>query len=32
MIDYASEIKLKVLSFVELMGPVIKKSKALAFG
>jgi hypothetical protein len=25
-------MKLKVLSFVELMGPVIKRSKAVAFG
>ena len=31
MIDYTSEMKLKVLSFVELMGPVLKKSKAVAF-
>ena len=32
LIDYASEMKLKVLSFVELMGPVLKRSKAVAFG
>jgi hypothetical protein len=25
-------MKLKVLSFVELMGPVLKRSKAVAFG
>jgi len=30
MIDYASETKLRVLSFVEIMKPIVFKSKVVA--